>query len=288
MKILITGNRGFVGVELQKFLKNGRYEVIGFDMLDGFDIRERNQLERIVKEQKPSCLVHLAAVARFTDADLNPLLAFEVNTLGTKNVVEVCSKYQLPLVHIGTGSEYMPVEQNMPITEEFPIRGNSVYGVSKTIASLYVQECTAPWIILRLGHLLGAKKVGHGLLGGFLSRINKGMPPIIFGDGSNSNDLCHVFDVAQAIHKAIGAPSQMWRQAYNIGTGIETRTEDAAKMICEVFDWKGEIEKREARTVDPSRFVFDINKAKNLLGYDPKYDFRSSLLQIKEELNNKE
>lgn len=277
MKILITGDRGFVGTETKKLFEEKGLEVVGFDLMDRYDIRDYDQFRDFVASHQPDRILHLAAIARFAEADKDPKLAFETNVIGTKNVARVASKGHIPLVAASTGSVYMPIKKEPPITEEFQAMGNSVYGCTKYAGELYVKECSSPWIILRYAHLYGKEKRGHGLIGGFLDRIERGLAPTLYG-GVQSNDFTYVKDVAEANYKAVTAPWDMrWNQIYNIGTGEELSAEEAGNLVCEIAGYDGEIEKKEIRTVDPTRFVYNIDKAANLLGFRAKYNFREGL-----------
>lgn len=287
MKILITGNRGFVGSETQKYIEsigekssNGKtilrtHEVIGYDLMDGLDVRDINQFEAFVAQHRPDRILHLAAIARFSDADRDPLLAFETNVHGSLTVATIAKKYHIPTVYSSTGSVYMPIKQKPPITEEFEAKGNSVYGCTKYMGELYIKSLT-PHIILRYAHLYGKEKRMHGLIGGFVERIQRGLAPTLYG-GKQSNDFTYIRDVARANYLALSAPWDKWNQFYNIGTGEELTTEAAGKIICKATGWKGKIETKEQRTVDPDRFSFDVSKAERMLGFKAEFDFEKGL-----------
>lgn len=277
MKILITGNRGFVGSETQRFLESMNHKVIGYDLMDGFDIRDRRQFAEVCQLEKPDRILHLAAIARFSDADANPNLAFETNVLGTKNVTEVAMEKHIPLVYSSTGSVYMPITDfTGSIKENWPAKGNSVYGCTKFAGETYVTKHN-PYIILRYAHLYGKEKRMHGLIGGFLERIERGLAPTLFG-GKQSNDFTYITDVAAANVAALTAPWDKWNQIYNIGTGEELSAKDAGEAVCEALGWpKDKIEIKEQRTVDPERFLFDCSKAERMLGFKAKYSFADGL-----------
>lgn len=285
MKVIITGNRGFVGKETEKLFIERGLEVIGYDIMDGRDIRDVNQLDRFVAETKPDRILHLAAIARFAEADKDQILAFETNVIGTANVSQVAQKHHVPLVYASTGSVYMPIKNEPPIKEDWPALGNSTYGCAKSLGEKYVEKHT-PHIILRYAHLYGKEKRYHGLIGGFLSRIQFGMEPVLYG-GAQSNDFCYIKDVAEANYLAVTAPWDKWNQAYNVGTGEELSAEDAGNIVCEVWGYKGKIQKKEGRSVDPSRFVYDMSKIKTFLGFEPKYKFRDGLMDMKAEMDAK-
>ena len=283
MRVLVTGSQGFVGSATINEL-GATSDWQGFDVLDRLDIRYIHDFDIAVKAFNPSRILHLAAIARFADADDHPQLAFETNALGTQNVVKIASRYKIPLVYASTGSVYMPIHIPPPITEGFPAVGNSTYACSKYLGELYVQRMTSPWIILRYAHLYGKDKRLHGLVGGFLERIERGLQPTLYG-GQQSNDFTAIWDVARANRLALEAPWHCWNNIFNIGTGEELTTREAAGMICHTFDYHDKMEVKPGRTVDPERFVFDVSKAERMLGFKAEYDFRSGLERMKEEID---
>jgi dTDP-4-dehydrorhamnose reductase len=99
MKIIITGDKGFVGQETTKLLEDNGHAVYGFDLMDGYDIRDYEQFKQYCIENEPDRVLHLAAIARFADADKDPMLAHRINVLGTKNVTRVCRELHIPLVY---------------------------------------------------------------------------------------------------------------------------------------------------------------------------------------------
>lgn len=278
MKILVTGSKGFVGSETCKLLRDSGHEVIDFDIMDGYDVRDKALLEAVITVERPKRILHLAAIARFADADKDPKLAAETNVLGTMNVAELAKKYHIGVVYSSTGSVYMPIELKGSITETFPGKGNSVYGCTKYMGETFIREVN-PHIILRYAHLYGKEKRMHGLIGGFVSRIERGLAPTLYG-GKQSNDFTYIKDVARANVLSLTAPWDKWNQVYNIGTGEELSAEAAGKIICKATGWKGKIEVKERRTVDPDRFNFDCSKAETMLGFKAEYSFAAGLADM--------
>jgi UDP-2-acetamido-3-amino-2,3-dideoxy-glucuronate N-acetyltransferase len=276
MKILITGNRGFVGSATQLLLESEGHEVVGYDLMDGFDIRDHPQFDEVVAMEKPNRILHLAAIARFSEADKDPKLAFETNVDGTRNVADAAAAHHIPIVYASTGSVYMPIEREGAIVEDWQARGNSVYGCTKFAGETYIREAN-PSIILRYAHLYGREKRMHGLVGGFVERIKRGIAPVLYG-GKQSNDFTYIKDVARANVLALTAPWDKWNQAYNIGTGEELTAEDAGRIICQSFEWpEDQIDIVPQRTVDPQRFWFDCSKAERMLGFKAEYGFARGL-----------
>jgi len=273
MRIIITGSSGFVGKHTVNALLAKGYAVVGYDIANGFDLLDYKQLCSVIR--RGDKVIHEAAIARFADADANPLLTYRVNVQGTENVARACAKQGAErLVYASTGSVYIPIEKEPPITEDFPVRGNSVYACSKCTAEKVVQEYNTPWVILRYGHLYGEGKIGHGAIGGFIAKMKQGLQPIIYG-GKQSNDFCLVDDIVQA--NLLALETENTNEAYNIGTGEELTTIRVFEIMREFFKYDKEFDLRDARIVDPLRFVYDITKARRLLGYNPQYNFESGL-----------
>ncbi len=272
-KIIITGSEGFVGKPTTKALEEKGYKVLRFDIKRGLDIRDYKQLKKTI--QPGDKVLHLAAIARFSDADKDPLLTYETNIKGTENVAKACIWNNAErLVYSSTGSVYMPIEKEPPIKEDFQIRGNSVYGCSKAMGEFIIKNWKPNYIILRYAHLYGEGKIGHGAIGGFIDRMNRGLAPKLYG-GLQSNDFTYIKDIVQANILALESPKL--NKEYNIGTGEELTTEEVFNIMKEFFGYDKEFKRLPLRTVDPLRFVYDISKAKKELKYNPQFSFKEGL-----------
>lgn len=275
MRIMVTGNLGFVGAETCRLLGD-KHCIIGYDIMDGYDIRDLAQVDEFVQETMPDRILHLAAISRFLEADRNPLLCHQINVDGTRNIVEIAARYHIPLVYASTGSVLMPLDNyKAPFDESIPARGNSVYGCTKAIAECIVRQ-HMPHIVLRYAHLYGKEKRGHGLVWLFAQRIERGLQPVLYG-GSQTGDFCYVKDVAAANLLALTASWDSWNAVYNIGSGVELTARDASEAVCKHLGYDGEIAVKALRPFDPGRFYLDISKARLALGYAPKFSFDAGL-----------
>ena len=178
MKVLITGDEGFVGSATKEYLrKEQNWVVVGYDIVNGYDFTDESQFAAVLEAEKPDRILHLGAVANFAEADKHPIRAYETNARGTQVVAQLAGRHHIPLVYSSTGSVYMPITDKPPITESFPVKGNSVYGCSKCVGELYVQRYANPYIVLRYAHLYGRGKRKHGLVAGAIERIRRGAEP---------------------------------------------------------------------------------------------------------------
>jgi UDP-glucose 4-epimerase len=127
---------------------------------------------------------------------------------------------------------------------------------------------------LRYAHLYGEGKVGHGAVGGFLSRMERGLAPTLYG-GKQSNDFTYIKDVVTANILALETPNL--NEIYNIGTGEETTTEEIFNIMRKVMNYEGEFEHFEQRGVDADKFVYDTSKAEKGLGFKAVWKIENGL-----------
>lgn len=269
MKIIVTGGSGFVGSHTIKALKKKGYNVFNYDLTEGYDIRDYDQLCSFI--DKGDKILHLAAVARFAEADADPEKAWTTNIEGSDCVARAArTKKAERLVYSSTGSVYMPIEEEGAITENFKVRGNSVYGCAKHFGELAIKRSGVPYIFLRYAHLYGEGKVGHGAIGGFISRMERGLSPVLYG-GKQSNDFTYIKDIVDANIKAL--ESDKLNEIYNIGTGEELTTEQVFELLREFFKYNKNFQRLPQRTVDANRFFYDTSKAEKELNFKAKYKF---------------
>lgn len=276
--VVVTGDKGFIAYHTIPMLHEAGYEVVGFDLADGLDVCDPNALRRVLR---PGCKVlHLAACSRFALADADPANAYRVNVGGTARLLEVAHEIGVERVVLAsTGSVYMPVWR-VPIDERHPTSGNSHYAFSKLWGEQMTLLYRTPFVILRYSHIYGAKRWRDGLINAFISRVKRGMEPILYG-GAQSNDFTYVKDIARANVLALSTPHL--NEVYNIGTGCEITSRDASLMVASAIHYEGKIDIQARRDIDPPRFVYDIDKARRLLGYWPLWTFETGLADMLRE-----
>ncbi|MDP2947108.1 MAG: NAD-dependent epimerase/dehydratase family protein [Nanoarchaeota archaeon] len=273
MKIIVTGGSGFVGSNTIKILKEKGYDILNYDLREGYDIRDFDQLSSVIEPGDK--ILHLAAVARFSEADQDPERAWTTNIEGTDCIAKAAKKMEAErIVYGSTGSVYMPIEENPPITESFKVRGNSVYGCTKLLGELAIKRVGIPYIILRYAHLYGEGKLDNGAINGFISRMKRGLAPVLYG-GKQSGDFTYIKDIVQA--NILALESDKLNETYNIGSGEELTTEEVFNQLKEFFNYDKEFERLPLRAFDPNRFIYDISKARKLLNYNPQYGFKKGM-----------
>ena len=274
-KLIVTGSGGLIGSEVVTYFAELGWDVIGLDsnmradffgpngdttwnikrMVDKFpnfenqnlDIRDRNKVIEFIKEIKPNAIVHTAAQPSHDLAASRPFDDFDVNAVGTLNMLEANRQYnpEVPFVHLSTNKVYGDAPNNLNLKEldtrwdysdseyENGIKENfsidqskhSLFGASKVAADVMVQEYgryfNMPTCCLRGGCLTGPNHSGVELHG-FLSYLIKcniiEKKYTIFGyKGKQVRDNIHSYDVVRFIHEFLNTPRVA--EVYNLGGG---------------------------------------------------------------------
>jgi UDP-glucose 4-epimerase len=298
MKILITGGAGFIGSHLcDKYTKEGHTVICmdnfmsgnlthirhlldyrNFKLVKG-DIRDFDLLEKIMRDV--DVVFHLAAQIHVDRSYIEPKLTYEVNVMGTQNVLEVARLYDAKRVIHASTSEVYGSALHVPIDENHPLNAPHPYGASKIAVDrmcyAYIQTYGMNISIMRLFNVFGPRQrdVGYGgVISIFTRRVLSNVPPIIYGDGLQTRDYTYIKDAVRAYDLVLNH-----NEPINFGTGKEVSIIDLANKIIELCGKKGNIKPVlvEPRIGEVKRLIADATKAKDLLGWEPKYRLEEGL-----------
>jgi len=302
MNILITGGAGFIGSHLcEKYVSEGEtvfcldnlengdisniYNVItkkNFKLMHG-DIRDSNLLEKAMP--RIDTIIHLAAQIHVDRSIIEPKLTYDVNVLGTLNLLEVARRYDVEkIIHTST-SEVYGSARNLPMNEDHPLCAPHPYGASKIAADrlcyAYIQTYGLNICIARPFNTFGPKQKDHGYGGAisiFTKRVLSGQPPIIYGDGNQTRDYMYINDLVRA-YDLILKSSKSPGEVINFGTGKDIKIIDLANRIIELCGQKRKIEPVHVapRPSEIKQLRADYSRAKKLLGWEPKYALERGL-----------
>ena len=302
MKILITGGAGFVGSHLcdmytkkgatvlclDNFL-NGNLTNIrhllthrNFKLING-DIRDYDLLEKLMRDV--DAVVHLAAQIHVDRSIIEPRLTYDINVLGTQNVLEVARIYDVDkVVHASTSEVYGSAEY-APMDEDHPLNAPHPYGASKIAADrmcyAYIETYGMNVCIMRPFNLYGPRQRDSGYGGAisiFTKRVLSGMPPIIYGDGTQTRDYTYVDDIVRAYDLILNHPTPI-REPVNFGTGTDVRIVDLANRIIELCGRDLAPVHVVERPGEVTRLVADISRAR-ALGWEPQYTIEDGLARF--------
>jgi UDP-glucose 4-epimerase len=291
--VIVTGANGFVGIHTIRDLLERGYNVEAVDIktegLKEFSNKKRCVVHKmdILDEgfkdliEMGDKVLHLAAVAKFETAKANPQLAVRVNVEGTLNIIQACIEKKADrLVYSSTGSVYS-LSAPVPIREDAPREPSSIYGLTKKMAEDWIifYGNQLHYVILRYGYIYGKDK-DWGAVGAFIKRLSKNEQPVVFG-GNQTNDFVYVKDVVEANRLAL--ETEYTNLAYNIGTGRATSIRDVCEYCIKAMGSDLEMKIVRARMFDYPIFVYDISRARTLLGFEPQWNVLNGITDLVKE-----
>lgn len=299
MKILITGGAGFVGSHLcEKYTKNGDTVLCldnfmngnlmnirhllnyrNFKLIQG-DIQNYDLLEKIMRDV--DAVFHLAAQIHVDRSIIEPRLTYDINVLGTQNILEIARVYDVEKVVHASTSEVYGSSLYAPMDEKHPLNAPHPYGASKIAADrmcyAYIETYGMNICIMRPFNLYGPRQKDSGYGGAisiFTKRVLSNMPPIIYGSGEQTRDYTYVDDIIAAYDLILNYPTPI-REPVNFGTGVDVKINDLAVKIIKLCGKDLKPVHVAERPGEVTRLIADISKAKKL-GWKPKYSLDKGL-----------
>ena len=331
---LITGGAGFVGVNLaDRLLKEGK-KVMVFDNLSRAGVQ--NNLFWL-KEKHPDDLLimiadtrdkvavnhavsnaeqvfHFAAQVAVTSSLVNPYHDFEVNALGTLNILEAIrhSNHQPPIIFTSTnkvygdlhdvemimhGSRYHPEDlyyRQNGISEERNLDFHSPYGCTKGVAEQYVLDYARTFglksVVFRMSCIYGQHQFGtedQGWVAHFLIQSLKNKAITLFGDGKQVRDILFVDDLVNAFVLASENIREISGNAYNIGGGVHNTVSllELVDLIGKIADEKPIVRFDEWRPSDQKYYVSNFDKFTKATGWRPAIGTAEGVKKLYKWLN---
>ena len=289
-RLFVTGGSGFVGGHLATHVAAARPDVFLVDAPE-FDLNQRSSLDLALEAARPDWVVHLAAQSAVPQSFADPRGTYEVNFLGTLNLLEALAarSFDGRLLFVGSGDAYGRVaDADLPVRETLPLRPRNPYAVSKAAAEAlcYQWSQTGPFeiVITRLFNSLGTGQSPRFAVADFAQRIadiatGRAPPRLVTGDLDVTRDFTDVRDVVRAYRLLAerGAAGQI----YNVSSGHSISAADQIALLNEliaptVID----------HAVDPARVraheVMDLCGANDRIradtSWEPEIPFRQTML----------
>jgi UDP-glucose 4-epimerase len=306
LRALVTGGAGFIGSHMVDRLVAGGREVRVIDNLssgeqrlpfleaagvevDRLDIRDE-AAARLIEDFRPDEIYHFAAQMDVRRSVADPIFDADVNVLGTLRILGAAAGAGARVVTASSGGciygEADPAR--FPLDEQTPKNPDSPYGITKSVMDDYLRFYSSlnglQYANLALGNVYGPRQdpAGEaGVVAIFGSRLLKGEPCSIFGDGSQTRDYVFVGDVVEAF---FAASAKGDGETFNIGTGVETSVNDLYTRMAAICGVKAEPEYKPARPGELERSCLSSAKAGEILGWSPQKDLDEGLAETIEFL----
>jgi CDP-paratose 2-epimerase len=328
MKWVVTGAAGFIGCHAVNRLLREGHEVVALDNLSRpgsasnlewlrqqglqtfvqADIRNMPDLRKLFRQHADADVVlHLAGQVAVTTSLVDPRTDFEINALGTFNVLEAVrneaegrpavlysstNKVYGDLHHLNTieGKTRYTLE-NCPsgVDEEEALDFHSPYGCSKGTGDQYVRDYARVYgmrtVVFRQSCIYGTRQFGvedQGWIAWFSIAALTGKPITIYGNGKQVRDALWVEDLVNLYLLAAQRIEAVQGQVFNTGGGPNNTL-----SILELVDWLERVHNRsleasftQPRTGDQRVFVADVKKAERLLGWKPTVSMEEGLNKL--------
>jgi UDP-glucuronate 4-epimerase len=312
--ILVTGGAGFIGSHLCEALLNEGNKVIvidnfnsyynpiikrnnireikntmkynkilngNFKLLEG-DIRNKEDLTRIFCE-KIDVIVHLAAMAGVRPSIQNPELYYDVNIMGTLNLLEQCKKNKITKFVFASSSSIYGNNKKIPFSEsdnvDFPI---SPYAATKKSCELLLHTYHYLYNIssacLRFFTVYGPRQRPDLAIHKFTKLILEGKEIPFYGDGTTERDYTYISDIINGILSAIEfVYSNNCYEIFNIGGDHTISLKEMVETIESTLNKKAKLNIMPMQPGDVNRTCADIIKSNKILGYRPNINFEEGI-----------
>ena len=284
MKSLITGGAGFIGSHLTDYLVKKGHRVIVLDnfstgrklnlkkvenniQIVNIDISKSKRLDKYFKGV--DYVFHLAGLADIVPSIENPKKYFDTNVVGTFNVIKASKKAKVRKLLYAASASCYGLPKFFPTNEKSEIKPMYPYALTKRQGEELVMHWNdifnLPSLSLRFFNCYGPRSRTTGAYGAvfgvFLAQKFAGKPLTIVGNGKQTRDFIHVYDLVKALYKA--AISKESGKIYNLAGGKEISINQIANLI---GGKKTFIPKRPG---EPDRSLADIRKIKKDLKWKP-------------------
>jgi CDP-paratose 2-epimerase len=327
-QFLVTGGAGFIGSNyVSRLLQRGEQVTIfdnlsrsgarlnlewlretygdnAFKLVVG-DIRDARAIQDAARDV--NVIAHLAAQVAVTTSVTKPREDFEINALGTFNVLEAAraARHQPIVLYASTNKVYGGMEDvrvvdlgeryaygDLPLgaSETQPLDFHSPYGCSKGAGDQYVRDYyriyDMPTVVFRQSCIYGTRQFGvedQGWVAWFIIAAVTGRPISIYGDGKQVRDILFVEDLLDAYDAGLEKIDQVKGQVFNVGGGtanVLAVWSEFGPMLEKLIGHPLSITFGDWRPGDQKVFVSDIHKAERILGWKPKVGVRAGVQRL--------
>ena len=301
---VVTGAAGFLGSHVVEQLLKRQIPVIGIDNLSGgkwqflapfagnplfkfhcTDIRDEAALIEIFRRERPSVVVHLAALHFIPATMRNPGLAVSLNVHGTQTLFSACRDTKVERVWFSSTADVYKASEEAH-HESSTIGPFNIYGVTKWMGEQLVRlegsmrpECH--FVIGRLFNLYGPHETNPHILPDILDQIRGGNSVLRLGNITPKRDLVPIVDAARAVIEVMekSAPGVT---TVNVGTGVTVSVQEMVERIASIIGKpiRIEIDPAKVRTVERAQLLADVGALRSLIGWAPHGDLTRGLREL--------
>jgi len=288
MKILIIGNKGFIGSHAQSYFERQGFEVFGCDVVTDYVSQHYFQIDAsnsdfrdVFAHTEYDACINCSGAASVPASLQDPLRDYMLNTVNVFNILDSIRRLQLgcKFLNLSSAAVYGNPKY-LPIDEEHPLNPISPYGLHKLQAEQICAEFSSTWQI-KTCNVRIFSAYGPGLFKQLfwdLSRKAQFATKIeLFGTGDETRDFIYIDDIVEALYLIIES-GDFRAGIYNLASGNEIRIADAVQVFYSLYKPKLNVSFAGVnRSGDPLNWCASIAKMVNL-GFSPKIDIETGLI----------
>lgn len=303
-QFLVTGGAGFIGSHLVEALVAAGASVVVIDDFNDYydpavkeanltavrkrielvagDIRDDALVTKVFSSHRFDGVFHLAARAGVRPSIADPRLYFSTNMDGTLNLLEACRAHGVRDFVFASSSSVYGVNTKVPFAEDDPIaRTISPYAATKLageqMCSNYSHLFGLRCMCLRFFTVYGPRQRPDLAISKFTEAILAGRSIERYGDGSTSRDYTYVDDIVRGILAAAAYTEKSAFEIFNLGGSATTSLNELIALVEEAVGKKALVREVAEQPGDVPRTFADVEKARRLLGYEPRMPIRDGV-----------
>lgn len=218
----------------------------------------------------PDIVIHLAAVSHANKSNKDPHSTFDHSLRTLENTLDVCRKNKTHVIYFSSSMVYGNFNSNV-VDEETPCNPLGIYGnlkyAGELIVKSYNQVFGMPYTIIRPSALYGERCVSRRVGQIFIENLVSKKQIFINGDGEDKLDFTYIDDLVNGVEKCCINPKAI-NQIFNITFGKSRPINDLIKILKNNFE-NVDVIKKSKEAFMPERGTLSIEKAKQLLDYEP-------------------
>jgi len=289
-RLLITGGSGFVGSFIQRNFANPENSY-GLELIppSAMELRDPNGLAKLCAETQPDFVIHLAAQSFVPQSFANPHETFEINFLGTLNLLQALKQndFKGQLLFVGSGDMYGLVSpESLPVSESFPLKPRNPYAVSKVAAEALCYQWSQTEgmkiVMARPFNHIGPGQSERFVVSDFARQVaeiklGRRKAEISVGDIDVTRDFTDVRDVVRAYLMLLSQGKS--GEAYNVCSGKEKSIREILEQLMVLAGVRASIKQDSARfrPAEQRRIYGSCDKLLGASGWQPEIPLEQSL-----------
>lgn len=287
LKILLTGNTGFIGYNIGNYLLKKGYVIEGISRkkihqnypTHTLDLQNSNFINQFKSKNNFDAIIHCASLTE--EFDITSM--FNNNVLSTLNILEFCKSKNIKKFILISGHNVYAPYCKIPINEKSKILPSTNYGLTKllqeNLVQFYAENHSIDTIILRLSYTYGPNQSSGKMIPSLINKYVNSQPIILnkYKNGFQKIDAINILDICHVIVKALKIKKQF--DIFNIAYGKSITVEDILEILRQNIKSNSSVSVKKINK-KINHYQYDISHAQKILNFKPTVDLEKGIKQL--------